>query len=125
MQQKRILHLLFQAVTQNKWLGIDYLNKEGKQSSFWIGIRDIDVQRKLLNVEGFHVADHTVSDFDRLYIDSIQEARLIDESYYQVPQELKDRISENPDSFQDLFGHIPNLKILDYLLECTKLNTTP
>ena len=125
MQRKQILHQIFQAITQNKWLGIDYLNKEGKQSSFWIGIRDIDIPKRLLNTEGFHVTNHTIADFDRLYIDSISEAHLIDESYYPVPQELKKRIAENPDSFQTLFGHIPNLKILDYLLECTKLNTTP
>ncbi|MBQ9539085.1 MAG: hypothetical protein IJU95_07425, partial [Treponema sp.] len=125
MQQKQVLHLIFKAVTQNKWLGIEYCNKEGKQTSFWIGIRDIDIQRKLLCVEGFHVANHTISDFSKLYIESIQEAHLIDESYYQVPDKLKERIAEDPDSFQVLFGHIPNLRILDYLLECSRLNTTP
>ena len=125
MQQKQILHLIFQAITQNKWLSVEYLNKSGKQTSFWIGIKDIDVHGRILNVEGFHVANHTITDFDRLYIDSIFEAHLIEESYYRVPRELKNSISENPDYYQSLFGHLPNLQILDYLLECTKLNTTP
>ncbi len=125
MEKNKILHLIFQAIARNKWLGIEYKNKDGGQTSFWIGILDIDISKKLLKAEGFHVTNHTILEFDRLYIDSIIEAHLIDESYFKISQELTSRISSDPDSFQELFGNIPNFKILDYLFECTRLNTTP
>ena len=125
MQNRHILYLIFQAVTQNRWLGIEYKNKDNKQTSFWIGIRDIDVENETLCAEGFHVVNHTIANFDKLYISSIADAHPLEESYYPVPESLKQKISENPDYFQPLFGTIPNLRILDYLLECTKLNNVP
>ena len=33
---------IFKAIHEGKWLKIEYLNKEGRHTNYWIGIRDLD-----------------------------------------------------------------------------------
>ena len=123
--KEQIARCIFQSITQNKWLSIEYSNKDGKSTNYWIGIRNVDSMQMILQVDGFHIAKRTVAPLDKIYVASIKTAFVIDESYYRVPQELKDNILQNPDKYKSIFGNIPNLKILDYLFECTRLNSTP
>ena len=41
---------IFKAIHEGKWLKIEYLNKEGKRTNYWIGIRDLDPRNKTLKV---------------------------------------------------------------------------
>lgn len=121
----QISHEIFSAITQNKWLAVEYKNKSGGQTSYWIAIRDIDAKRGTLSAEGFHITKKTFLNLDKIYIDSILHAHIIDESFYAAPENLKNKIRENPDDFQKLFGNVANLRILDYLEECVNLNSVP
>ena len=121
----KIAHEIFSAITQNKWLAVEYKNKSGGQTSYWIAIRDIDAKRGTLSAEGFHITKKTFLNLDKIYIDSILHAHIIDESFYAAPENLKNKIRENPDDFQKLFGNVANLRILDYLEECVNLNSVP
>ena len=125
MFNPKITHTIFSAITQNKWLSIEYKNKEGKQTHYWIGIQDINLTDATLKAEGFHITKQTFLNLDKLYIESILHISVIEESFYAVPENLKNKIREYPDAFQKLFGSVTNLKILDYLQECIKLNCTP
>ena len=122
---RQVTHNLFSSITQNKWLSVEYQNKSGKQTSYWIGVRDIDAQHGTLSAEGFHIAKKTFLDLDKIYIDSILQSQIIDESFYAVPENLKNKIRENPETFQNFFGNIANIRILDYLEECVNLNSVP
>lgn len=121
----QVAHTLFSAITQNKWLAVEYQNKSGRQTSYWIAVRDIDTVHGSLSAEGFHITKKTLLHLDKIYIDSILQAHVIDESFYAVPENLKNKIREKPDDFQNLFGTVANLRILDYLEECVNLNSVP
>ena len=62
---------IFKAIHEGKWLKIEYRNKSGEITKYWIGIRNINVQKRTLAVDGLHLARHTVQQYDYIYIDAI------------------------------------------------------
>ena len=116
---------IVKAIFQNKWLSIEYKNKQGERTSYWIGVLDIDSEAGIIAAEGFHVTRHTVASLGRLSIASILSAEIIDESWHNSPEPLKEKIRQNPEQFERLFGYAANLHILDYLYDCARMNSTP
>ena len=49
----------------------------------------------------------------------------MDGSYYHVPETLKNDIEINQGKYSVLFCNVANLKILNYLADCNKLDCTP
>ena len=45
---------IFRAIHEGKWLSIEYRNKDGKVTKYWIGIKDLDLKYKRLIVDGLH-----------------------------------------------------------------------
>ena len=115
---------IFRAIHEGKWLSIEYRNKDSLVTKYWIGIKDLDPVRKRLLVDGLHLAKLTTAELN-IYVDSIQQAAIIDGSYCPVNRELVEDISLNPQKYTSLFEQIPNLKILNYLSDCNRLDTTP
>ncbi|WP_318785262.1 AAA domain-containing protein [Methanimicrococcus hacksteinii] len=68
-----------------------------------------------------HLVKQTVIEL-KMYIDSIEVSTVLDGTYCPVNQSLVDDIQNNPARYKDLFGHIPNLKILNYLSDCNRLD---
>ena len=116
---------IFQAIHEGKWIQIEYKNKQGNTTKYWIGIRNLDVRKRTLSVEGLHLRRCTVEKFDTIFIDSILSSHIIDGSYCEINQELVKDISLNPHKYKTLFDHVANLKILNYLELCNKLDTVP
>lgn len=54
-----------------------------------------------------------------------KSSSVIDGSYFKTDIRLKNDIQQNPIKYQSLFHHAANLKILNYLVDCNKLDTTP
>jgi hypothetical protein len=77
-----------------------------------------------MRVEGLHLAKYTVMDL-KIFIDSIQSSAIIDGSYFPTSEELIHDIQYHPTKYQTLFDHVANLKILNYLEDCSKLDTVP
>ena len=115
---------IFRAIHEGKWLSIEYRNKDGLVTKYWIGIKDLDPVRKRLLVDGLHLVQLVTAELN-IYVDSIQQAAIIDGSYCPVNRELVEDISLNPQKYTSLFEQIPNLKILNYLADCNRLDTTP
>ena len=115
---------IFRAIHDGKWLSIEYRNKDGKVTKYWIGIKSLDPKSKRLVVDGLHLVNLTVAELN-IFIDSIQQATVIDGSYCPVNQELVDDIMLHPEKYSGLFEQIPNLKILNYLSDCNRLDGTP
>lgn len=44
---------IFRTVHEGKWLSVEYKNKDEKITRYWIGIKDIDVDKRSLIVDGF------------------------------------------------------------------------
>lgn len=80
---------IFTAIHKGQWLSIEYKNKDGNVTRYWIAIRDVNVSRRMLTVDGLHLGILAVTELN-IFIDSI-----------------------------------PNLKILNYLSDCNRLDATP
>lgn len=116
---------IFKAIHEGKWLEIEYRNKRDEETRYWIGIKDINVVNKTLDVEAMHLGLYSVAHFSYIFIDSIQSTKIIDSSYFAVNQNLIDDIQMNPQKYKVLFENTVNLKVLNYLEMCNKLDTTP
>ncbi|MBR6150214.1 MAG: DUF2726 domain-containing protein [Lachnospiraceae bacterium] len=115
---------LFRAIHEGKWLKIEYRNKAGDVTNYWIGIKSIDVGKRMLLVDGLHLGYYSLEEL-RIYIDSIQTAVIIDGTFCPINKALVDDIALHPDKYKTLFDNVANLKILNYLEMCNKLDTTP
>lgn len=115
---------IFRAIHEGKWLSIEYRNQEDKVTKYWIGIRNLDVRRRSLAVDGLHLAQYTVADLT-IRIDSIQSSRIVEGSYCPVNEKLVEDIYLNPHKYKTLFDNAANLKILNYLEMCNRLDATP
>lgn len=116
---------IFKAIHEGKWLKIEYRNKSGEITKYWIGIRDINVQKRTLAVDGLHLARHTIQQYDYIYIDAILTSHIVEGSYCAVNKQLIQDIAVNPHKYKSLFDNIANLKILSYLEMCSRMDTIP
>ncbi len=115
---------IFRAIHEGKWLSIEYRNRSGQVTKYWIGIKGLDLKNQRLLVDGLHLAGLTVTELN-IFINSIQQAAIIEGSYCPVNQELVNDILLNPEKYSELFEQIPNLKILNYLCDCNRMDATP
>lgn len=116
---------IFRAIHEGKWLKIEYKNKMEQITKYWIGIRNLDVSERTLQVEGMHIQKCQFKEFDHIYIDSIISTAIIEGSYCPVNQELVKKIANNPHEYKALFDNVANMKILNYLECCNRMDTTP
>lgn len=116
---------IFRAIHEGKWLSIEYHNKEGQDTKYWIGIRDLDVRNRTLEVDGLHLGMYTIKNLDRIKIDSILSSRIIEGSFCPVNEELVQDIYLNPHKYYSLFDNTANLKILSYLEMCNRMDAVP
>lgn len=116
---------IFKAIHEGKWLSIEYRNKQEETTKYWIGILDLDLISRSLSVDGLHLGEYKLKKLNRIYIDSILSSQIIEGSYCPVNHGLVQDIYENPHKYKTLFDHPANLKILNYLEDCNRLDTTP
>ena len=116
---------IFRAIHEGRWLSIEYRNKEGQITKYWIGIRDLNVFKRTLAVDGLHLSKYTTDTYDYIYIDSILSSKVVEGSYCPVNQGLVRDIYLNPHKYNGLFDNTVNLKILNYLEMCNRMDTVP
>ena len=110
---------IFKAIHEGRWLTIEYRNSSSQITRYWIGILDLNVSRRSLCVEGLHLGQYTLKQLDTIYIDSILSSRVLEGSYCPVNENLVRDIHENPHKYKTIFDQVANLKILDYLENCS------
>lgn len=74
---------LFKAIHEGKWLSIEYKNKNGQITKYWIGIKSLVLHDRSLSVEGLHLGRLVVQEL-KIFIDSILSAKVIEGSYCKV-----------------------------------------
>lgn len=116
---------IFRAIHEGKWLSIEYRNKQDEITKYWISIQNLNIIRRSLEVEGLHLGYHSVEKFNYIYIDSILSSNIIESSYCPVNDKLVQDIHLNPEKYKALFDHVYNLKVLNYLEDCNRMDTTP
>ena len=120
-----ICHDIFRAIHEGKWLNIEYKNREEQITRYWIGIRGLNPRKRTLAVEGLHLRQYTTEPYDYIYIDSILSSQIVEGSYCPVNRELVEDIALNPEKYATVFENVANLKILNYLEMCNRMDTVP
>lgn len=120
----KIYHDIFKAIHEGKWLKIEYRNKDEQITKFWIGIRDLNIFKRTLSVDGLHLGFYTLGDY-KLYIDSILSSQIVEGSYCPINEKLVEDIYINPHKYKSIFDNTANLKILNYLEMCNRMDTVP
>ena len=115
---------IFKAIHEGKWLMIEYRNKSEQITKYWIGIKDINIQKRMLIVDGLHLGYLKCTEL-HIFVDSITSANIVEGTYQPVNQKLVEDIRDNPEKYNGLFSNTANLKILNYLADCNKLDATP
>ncbi len=116
---------ILRAIHERKWLSITYKNKQEEVTRYWIAVYGIQVSRRSLQAEGFHLSEYTVKRLDTIYLDSILSASVVEGSYYPGNPKLVQDMDAHPEKYEPLFGSVPNLRILNYLADCSRLDTQP
>ena len=115
---------IFRAIHEEKWLSIEYRNGQEEVTRYWIGIVSIHPEKRYMHVEGLHLMQYTTKKLV-VYIDAILSAEVIDGSYFRTDRGLTEDIGRNPQKYRSVFGNVANLKVLNYLADCNKLDATP
>jgi len=121
----KIHHDIFRAIHEGKWLKIEYRNLGDEITKFWIGILDLDIYEKKLLVDGLHIGKYTLGSSYRLSIDQIISSEIVEGSYCAVNKKLVEDIYMNQHKYRAFFENVANLKILNYLEMCNRMDTTP
>ncbi len=121
---KPVARELFRAIHEGYWLYIEYHNKSNETTKYWISIKDLDPIQKRIIADGMHLFSHEITELT-LFIDSIQSAEVVDGTYADIPEKLLEDINTNPEKYLSVFSETANLKILNYLSLCNRLDNTP
>mgnify|MGYP002510696290 FL=1 len=116
---------IFRAIHEGKWLQIEYRNRESQVTKYWIGIRNLYPEKRTLAVDGLHLGRYTTESYEAIYIDSILTSQIVEGSYQPVNEKLVEDICLNSHRYKSLFDNSPNLKILNYLEICNRMDTVP
>ena len=115
---------LFRAIHEGKWLKIEYKNQNEETTRYWISVIDLEPYTRVLKVDGLHLGCYTVNRFEKIFIDSIISAEVVDGSFCERNEKLIEDIAINPEKYVNIFKQNANLKILSYLEMCNKLDGT-
>ena len=75
-------------------------------------------------MDGLHLGQLTVQELS-IYLDRIRSAELVEGSWCPVNEALVADMEENPNKYAALFGSPVNLRVLDYLAACNRLDSVP
>ena len=115
---------IFRAIHEEKWLSIEYKNERKEITKYWIGVINLNPLKKSMYVEGLHLGKYTTKQLN-VNIDSIQSSHVIEGSYFESNRKLIDDIAQNPVKYKRVFDNVANLKILNYLVDCNKMDSVP
>ena len=119
-----VCRAIFKAIHEGKWLSVEYKNKAGQTTKYWLAIKALNPRTGQMTVDGLHLGQYTMQEL-LVRIDGIQTADVIDGSWCPVREALVQDILENPHRYEAWFGDTANLRVLDYLALCSKLDSTP
>lgn len=119
-----VCRAIFKAIHEGKWLSIEYKNQNAQVTKYWIAIKTLSPKTGWMTVDGLHIGKFSVQEL-RIRLKGIQTASVIEGSWCPVNEALVQDILEHPGPYQTLFGNTFNLRVLEYLTMCHKLDSTP
>lgn len=119
-----VCRAVFKSIHEGRWLSIEYKNKSGQTTRYWMAVKNFDYRSGNLTVDGLHLGRLTVQEL-YMHMEGIQSAEVIEGSWCKINGKLVQDIFENPHHYQPWFGNTANLRVLEYLSLCNKLDATP
>ena len=119
-----VCRAIFKAIHEGKWLQVEYKNQNGQITRYWLAIKDMNPRTGQLTVDGLHLGRYTVQEL-LVRMEGILSAEVIEGSWCPVNEKLVERILEYPRRYEAWFGDTANLRVLEYLSLCSKLDNTP
>lgn len=116
--------VIFRAIHEGKWVSLEYKNKTGQTTHYWLGIRSMDLRKGQITGEGLHLGQLTVLELT-IYMERILSAEIVEGSWCEIDQKLLRDIQEHPKKYEAWFGNSANLRVLEYLAFCNKLDSVP
>ena len=104
-----IKNSIYQAITENKWLDISYVNSNNENTFYFIGIKNIDIEKEKISCEIFNayknteLLPHKGRDAIEISLKSIKQAKIIENSYFECDASLKERIYFKENSYAGIF----------------------
>ena len=96
-----IKNSIYQAIINNKWLDVSYTNKNGESTNYYIGIKDIDIDKGIIICDIFNafksnnILEERQNKDIFIYIGRIKSAQILEQSYYETSKELLLKVSNN------------------------------
>lgn len=122
---------IYQAIIGDKWLDISYINRDEENTNYYIGIIDIDIIKGTITCDIFNPYKNNNclenKSKKRLFIniEGIKHAKVLEQSYYPIPEELKLRIESDSNLSKYLEVDAMDNDILRYLSDCYRLDNDP
>lgn len=116
------------AIKEGHWVLIDYHNKSGETTTYWIAILDVfhsKDNRPYLKVNMYNASLSLNTLVGAIEFDSIQSATLLPFADYDVPKALTDKLDSSAKDYPFLEYDSYQNSILNYYLECRKLDNDP
>ena len=126
-----IKSIIYQAIIEDRWLDISYVNREKENTNYYIGIIDIDIRKGTIACDIFNpykgndCVQTTSGKPIIISIGGIKHAKVLEQSFYEVPEELKKRIESDPELAKYLEIDAMDNDILRYLSDCYRLDNDP
>jgi len=120
---------LSRSIKERKWLSIDYQNRQGEKTHYWIGIKDVSLGAKRLKVDMFNVAYYRegkkeIIEAD-IYFENILSAIILEGTLFNTPENLYAKIEANLHKLGWLQYDGFDENILTYLKTCVRYDFTP
>lgn len=125
-----IKNTIYQAIIEDKWIDISYVNKDKENTDYYIGILDIDTKKGTITCDIFNpfLENNRLAESKKtlfIKIDGIKHAKILEQSYYPVPEELKKKVEANAELSKYLEVDLMDNDILRYLSDCYKFDNDP
>ncbi len=120
-----INRVIFKGIFEEKWISIEYRNVSKQHTRYWIATKEILLGRPIfLIVDGLHIGTGQLTEL-KINLNNILSAEIIEGSYNKGSKKLKDDIEDNPSRYCRIFDNVYNMKILNYLNDCQRLDNSP
>lgn len=114
---------LSRAIKEKKWIQVTYRNQQGEITKYWVGIKDIlDNKRLVVDSVRYGQIEQPVKPLT-IFADSIIDANLIDSTYYPYSDKLIEKIENNHLQYSWLSYFDTNHEVLEYYKLCAMEDT--
>ena len=114
---------LSRAIKEKKWIQVTYRNQQNEITKYWIGIKDIlENKRLVVDAVKYGQIEQEVKELN-IYAESILEANLIDSTYYPHSSKLIEKLENNHVQYSWLSYFDTDHEVLEYYKLCAMEDT--